>query len=480
MSNLMSFLSLSLGRIIQFLLVFITIKVMTTLLSPEEVGRYYLLLAIITGIVFFFINPIGLFVNRRINAWRNQSLIRQYFFILFFYLFCISIISILLIYFFINEYIKLEISFLWIVCLIGGSVLFNSINTTSIPALNLLGYPIKYITLIVITVSISLVSATFFVYLYDFNYKYWFLGIVFGQLLTGILGTYYLFINTSGKISLDLKKILTKNKLKNVLRFAWPISVSATLIWIHFQSYRFIIQSYINLYELGIFVAGFSIGVSLIAAIELILGSFLLPKFYKSIENVSDEKTAVAWSSYTEIFLPSLILGGITIIVLSPELTKIFLGPEFQISMEYIFWGVVCEIARVVFGIYSLIAHAKMNTSWLIIPAAVGALLSLLLSFLFINFFASHGAGLGITLSGFSSIIFIHFFLKQKLNFILPWSLIFRAFAYSFLLYILDSLIRQNLIFEGSMNAFILIIIYLLLFCFISYLFFFKIIKNYE
>ena len=480
MSNLMSFLSLSIGRIIQFLLVFLTIKVMTTLLSPEEVGKYYLLLAIISGIVFLFINPIGLFVNRRINAWKNSSLVRQYFFILFSYLFCISIISILLSYFFINEYIKLEISFFWTFLLIGGSVLFNSINTMSIPALNLLGHPIKYITLIVTTVSISLVLATFFVYAYNFNYKYWFLGIILGQLLIGFLGSYCLYINTSGKISLDLKKIVNKNKIKNVLRFAWPISISATLIWTHFQSYRFIIQSYIDLYELGIFVAGFSIGVSLIAAIELILGSFLLPKFYKSIEGASDEKKGASWSSYTEVFLPSLILGGITIIVLSPELTNIFLGPDFQISEEYIFWGVICEMARVIFGIYSLMAHAKMNTSWLIIPSAIGAALSLILSFIFINIVASHGVGLGITLSGFSSIIFIHFFLKRKLNFILPWSLIFKALVYSSSIYFVDHLIRQHLLFEGTMNSLIIIIIYITLFCTISYLFFFKIIKNYE
>ena len=209
MTNIFNFIALSLGRLTQFILAFVTIKVMTTLLNPEQVGNYYLMLALISGILFLFINPIGLFINRRINSWERSHLIRQYMFLYLMYLLIVALISSLISIYLINIYFEFKISSLWVGVLISSSVFFNTINTTAIPSLNLLGHPIKYITLIILTVLFSLIFATLFVYNFETSFNYWFSGIVFGQLFVGIIGVIILYANTSGEINfsivLDLK-----------------------------------------------------------------------------------------------------------------------------------------------------------------------------------------------------------------------------------------------------------------------------------
>ena len=480
MTNLFSFLALTLGRIIQFVLVFLTIKVMTTLLSPDEVGKYYLILAIISGLLFLFINPVGLFINRRINTWKKLELIRQYLFLYIIYLFLVSLISIIFANVILNYYLNFDLSIYWITALVGCSILFNTINATAIPSLNLLGHPIKYIFLIVFTVTSSLILAAMFVHMFGFYFYYWFIGIIIGQSIIGLLASFILYKNTNGNIKLGFQEFITRKKLKNFFNFLWPISLSASFIWIHFQSYRFIIESYLNTYELGIFVAGFVIGLSLIAATELVLASFLLPKFYKAIETSNDFKKSQSWNLYASTLIPSLLVTGCIVIILAPEITKVFLGPEFQVAVNYVFWGVLCEICRVIFGTYALMAHAKMQTRWLIVPSLIGSIIAVCSSIILIDMMSAHGVGFSMFVAGLLSIIFVHWFINSKISISLNWKSIIFAIALIIALCFFDLCILPYSKFNELTSPLALIILYGVIFFILQYLLLFKTIKNYE
>jgi len=64
---------LIIGRIFQVTIALVSIKILTTILSKEEVGNYYLLLTILSLLNFSFFNPIGMYYGRHIIGWNKTS-----------------------------------------------------------------------------------------------------------------------------------------------------------------------------------------------------------------------------------------------------------------------------------------------------------------------------------------------------------------------------------------------------------------------
>ena len=95
------------------------------------------------------------------------------------------------------------------------------------------------------------------------------------------------------------------------------------------------------------------------------------------------------------------MLTVVLIVMLAPEFTILFLGDEFQGVADFVVWGALAEAARVLTGVYSLIAHVFMRTRWLIVPTAVGAALSIVLCVLLIPLFGTVGAGVALAVAGF-------------------------------------------------------------------------------
>jgi O-antigen/teichoic acid export membrane protein len=50
---------LSLGKALQVIIALVSIRILTELLSEQEVGNYYLLLTVLTLFNFAFLNPLG-------------------------------------------------------------------------------------------------------------------------------------------------------------------------------------------------------------------------------------------------------------------------------------------------------------------------------------------------------------------------------------------------------------------------------------
>ncbi len=51
----------------------VSIKILTTLLSQEEVGNYYLLITILTLFNFAFLNPLGQYYGRYLIHWEHNK-----------------------------------------------------------------------------------------------------------------------------------------------------------------------------------------------------------------------------------------------------------------------------------------------------------------------------------------------------------------------------------------------------------------------
>lgn len=390
------------GRAIQFILALVMLRVATTILSPEEMGRVSLVLTTIAFFSMFLINPVGMFINRRVNTWQAVGTARAYLKLYSGYLAGVSMVAGMALMLVSSVgLMDFGLSIGWLVLLACGSLVFNTINQTSIPLLNMLGDPRSFVSLSVATLVASFVIAVTLVLAFQASAHYWLLGVLVGQTLLAAIGTRTLFnrlgLNDSPAVSVDLRW----QHFHVLYAFAWPVALAAGFGWVQGQGYRFVLESYLGMAQLGLFAAGYSISAGMIAGFESILTTYFQPRLYRDAAKDRPIEQAQAWRRYASAIIPALILTVVLIIMLAPEFTLLFLGKRFQGATDFVVWGALAEAARVLTGVYSLFAHVYMRTRWLIAPTATGAALSIFLSVLFIPWFGAEGAGVALALSGF-------------------------------------------------------------------------------
>lgn len=435
-------ISVVLGRITQFLLLLIMMRVATTYLSPVEVGR----ISVITTTTAFFalilVNPAGMFINRRLHAWFSLGRIKQYLRYYWLYLFLVSLAAAMVLAIIQNvPGISSKIDLVWLLGLVCGSLVFNTMNQTVIPSMNLLGFRNWFIGLTLATLAVGLGGGLFLIVYFKPIAEYWLLGLLIGQALFGWIGLNVFLKNTQPSQSDAVsEEKLTSKKIRVLFLFAWPIAIAVGLNWLQTQSYRFLIEHFLGLASLGLFFAGYGISAGLISALESVLTTYFLPGFYRQINTAEKEEQSLAWNIYAGAIFPAVILGIFCIAALASELTQLFLGPNFQTASQYVIWGALAEGSRVFAATYAMVAHARMTTRLLIYPNLIGSFISILLVWLLVPEIGPLGAGIGLAIAGLSVVFAMHFLMRPHLAIVLPRKSILISVAMGLLVLVISHL----------------------------------------
>jgi O-antigen/teichoic acid export membrane protein len=380
-------------------------------------GKVSLALTTIAFFAMFLVNPVGMFINRRLHAWQASGLARAYLVRYVGYLILVALVAAIgLPLFNLAGLVNFGMPIGWLIVLVCGSLVFNTINQTSIPSLNMLGDTRNFVVLTVATLAASFVCAVTLVETVQFSAQYWVLGLLLGQALLAVIGAIVLSDKLQRHEAPPASHDIRRRHLHVLFDFAWPVALAAGLGWVQAQGYRYIMESQLGLAQLGLFVAGYGISAGMIAGFESILTTYFQPRLYREANKDHPAEQALAWRRYASAVIPSLILTVALIVMLAPELARLFLGERFQAAANFVVWGALAETARVLTGVYSLIAHVYMRTRWLILPTAVGAAFSILLSVLLIPRFNSLGAGLSLTLAGFVVVVLLHILLVHRIG----------------------------------------------------------------
>ena len=439
-------ITIILGRAAQFLLALAMMRVATTLLSPDEMGRVSLVLTTTACFAWFLINPVGLFINSRLHIWQASKVVNHYLIVYVVYLLSVALFASLGISLFYQMgFVKFGISISWLLFLVCGSLLFSTINSTVIPSLNFLGYSGSFVLLSVATVAASLASSMLLVQIAQPSTEYWLLGQLLGQIFIGAIGVKVLFTRLQPLRTIEAPPMIQRRHLYILFSFAWPISVAAGLGWVQGQGYRYIMEEQLGLAQLGLFVAGYGVSAGIIAGFESVLTTYFQPRLYRDASIEYPARQAQAWRDYAAGVIPSLILTVALVVVLAPELTSIFLGENFQSAQNYVVWGAAAEGARVLAGVYSLIAQVCMRTRLLILHSVIGAVLSITLCLLLIPIFGPAGAGMGLTISGYSVVVTMHVLLIRHVGGGAPIRSIFAAGVFAAVLWTMMQTIRHLL-----------------------------------
>lgn len=449
-----------LGRIAQIILVIITMRVATTFLPPAEMARVFLISSAVAFYASILLNPVGMFMNRRLYSWNATGRIGYYYNYFWMYLLFVGLVaSVSMAILVSTNLLVFHTDLGWLLFLIFSSTLISTANQMVIPGLNLLGYRTWFIYLTLATTAGSLVVASILVIIIKPSAEYWLMGLLIGQLLIAFVGRSIFYKHIKPPIPKDEVAMgISKNHLKLLWNFAWPILISAVLIWAQTQSYRFFMESSLGLVQVGLFVAGYGISAGIIAAFESIFTTYLQPIFYKHVSREDVIEQGKAWTNYASAILPSLLLVWFLTVASAPELTRLLLDGEYRDSSHFVVWGAIAELARVANGIYGMVAHAKMNTKILLWPNVIGAVVSVAMMFLLIPKYGAIGVGFALGLAGITVLIANYFVTRTELVTTLPYRALIKGFAAGVLLMVAANLARQILGTEGITSTFLLLV----------------------
>lgn len=446
-------LLVAIGRVTQFVLLLLTLRLATGFLSPAEMGKISIVTATVGFFALFMLNPVGMFMNRRFHDWDLKGQVKNHLRYFWLYLAAISVLAVLLLNILVGFKIwKPSISLFWLSLLVCGSLIFSTVNQVVIPWLNMLGYRGWFMVLTIATAALSLILAVALVLMIAPTAEYWLCGLMAGQLIVGLIGKKLFFSRLQkSQLAGDALLKLSYAQIQNLLRFAWPIAIAVGLGWTQTQSYRYLVEYQLGLNDLGLFVAGYGISAGLITGFESIFSTYFLPKFYKRISKENIAEHTDAWHEYAQAVLPSLLLTGILIMVTAPELTVLLLGSAYRESSQFVVWGAFAELARIATAVFAMVAHARMNTKLLVLPNMVGAVMSVSLVWFLMPVFGANGVGLGLASASLAALLLTIFVTSKHIVLSLPRREFALSLVWGAALLIISILVRNLLGFDRSL-----------------------------
>lgn len=450
-------LTIILGRGAQFVLLLLAMREATTHLPPAEMGRLSLITAATAFFSLFLVNPVGMFINRRLHAWDELGRAKYYLKLHWIYLLGVGLVAALVLSAFNAVHaFGFQFNTMWLLALVCGSLLFNTINQTAIPSLNLLESRGGFIVLTLATIAFGLVSAYALVEYFAATAEYWLLGLLVGQAIFAVIGVKLFFEKLQPAVPAENPSKLHVHTLFN---FAWPVAISVGFNWLQTQGYRFFVADSLGLAALGLFIAGYGISAGLMAAFESVLTTYFQPRFYKRVSSSTLKEQSEAWNCYAGSILPSLVLVIFLLAALAPELTHFMVGPAYQSASQFVTWGVLAEGARVVAGVYSMSAHAKMKTRLLLLPNLLGSAICIGSVVLLVPDMGAHGVGLALSLAGLGTLVAMHFLMIVMLHMQLPYRLLLKGAVMGVCLLLIATAGRWVMHSSGMIAAGLLIVV---------------------
>jgi O-antigen/teichoic acid export membrane protein len=365
------------GRVLQIVITLFAMRFMTSLLSAEEVGNYYILLALMAFFNLVLLNPPGMYFSRHLLEWqRNKQLFNALaVFIGWMLIVVVLAAGISLIVYEELEYrSKFELTFFLLYIL--GSVIVSTTHRNVLFGSNTLGFRKKFVVYLLLTLVTGLIFSSLIV---KFYYPYA-LGWLLGVLLSELLLVYFILKFFIQGNRLDIKKIkaaLTKKRIRKILFFTLPIGVTTFLMWGQTIAYRFIVDSYYSAEVLAYIAVGLGVAASVFGSVESIVQQYFNPLFLKKILDASQPKRAQAWNSMAQQVVPIYLFTSFFTFALAEVLINILVDHKFHDSYIYVMIGVIVEFFRVMSNLLNSVAQSEYQTVATVKPYFVGFVISL-------------------------------------------------------------------------------------------------------
>ncbi|MDD2774386.1 MAG: hypothetical protein PHU06_00375 [Gallionella sp.] len=402
------------GRVASALLALIAIRAVTTFLTPEQYGELALLISVQMFCGLFLVNPVGQHINLHTHTWWDDGTLIARLKSYRRYLFIVSLVGAAVVLG-MNKQNSFESSF-WAAAAMFIMVAAGTWNATLIPMLNMLGFRAESVGWGVVTVLVGLV-ASIVLTLWVTAATAWFTGQALGMLI-GAWGAKYVLQRhvSAANFAEDSMPLFNKQV---VLTYCFPLALATGLMWLQLSGYRFLIESYWGLAQLGFLVVGLQLAGQIWSLAESVAMQFLYPLFYRRVmEYQNHSAVELAYSDLLNTLVPVYCLLTGCLVLAAPYLLNVLVSAQYQDAVTFVMLGAIVEMCRVLGNLLSNAAHVKRHTISLTFPYAVGAVVSLALIYLAgINQMKTNWAAVGLLIGACAMLLAMGGGMYQQIHF---------------------------------------------------------------
>ena len=361
---------------------FLAIRLLTTFLSKDEVGNYYLILSIIGFINLVILNPIGMYYARTVLEYKKIGKLYESAFLMFLSFILVGFISIPFL-FIVYDYLELNKYFneiLFIIYIFLAVVVSTSLRNI-ISLFNALGRRAVFTRVNILSSVSGLLFSLFFIYIFQKNSISW----LYGVILSEIIFLTILFFSYSS-IRLNYKNIsISLNRLKPIINFMYPIAIITFTIWIQSMSYRIVIDRSFTSADLAIAALGFSIPAMIFSSVENFGSIYFNNRILNNLLDSSKKIREQTWNDISSLMFFFYVLTFVFIICFSHPTIMIVAGENYIDSKKFIVLGAIIEFMRVIINQLNKISHFEKKTKNNILPFILGGVITLMF-FIFFQF----------------------------------------------------------------------------------------------
>ncbi|MDA9037229.1 hypothetical protein N9H53_00695 [Flavobacteriaceae bacterium] len=358
---------ITLGNILRILILLFTPKIMTSIFSPAQMGEYYLIIASLSLVSLFIINPIGIYVNRNTINWLNDKTLESRLGFLSFKLFPILILLLGFIYIITNKVFNVGESYsIELITLLFLVLVFKTNNETYSSSLNILNKRIPFIFSQTLTPFLTILFLLIFNFFYKKNISIWFLSLLISNSLIFI----YL-LNFLKKLELNKKFKWPK---RNLISFSSPLILSNLFMWFVFEGYRFILEKKIDPVEFGVFVVGFGLASQIISSLDSIYSQYLGPYLTNWMTGNNLEIRHKKIDDFLLLTISLYSIGLILIIIFSEYIFNILIDEKFSNGVIFFKAGLFFEFFKSMTNQIKNIGYSENNNNYTFLGYLIGGI----------------------------------------------------------------------------------------------------------
>ncbi|MUK92244.1 hypothetical protein GNP80_07310 [Aliivibrio fischeri] len=403
------------GRIIQVIIMFASLRLLTEILSPEELSNYYLILAYIAFFNLVLLNPPGMYFSRNLLLWKESSNLLSVTFIYFLYILLVSLISIPISTFVYHVFdYTTRFDLVTLVSYSFTAIIISTIHRNLLNGNNMLGYAKEFVFFTILTVAVGFAFSLLFVTYFNDSAFSWLYGKITGEILTFIF-IFRLFRTNNHLNKLVIKKMVNKDSLIKVLYFSGPIAITTLLMWGQTTAYRFIVDYRFPGEVLGSIAVGLSVASAVFNSLETVAMQYFNPIFYKRILKANKNERTNAWNEMASNLVPIYILAFAFIVSMAEPLVHILLSSKFEHVFIYTIIGASIEFFRVMTNCLDYVAKSEYKNSITIKPYLLGCCIALISTSLFDIGEDYYLLPMFLSLAYFSVFVLMYFYTKRIL-----------------------------------------------------------------
>jgi O-antigen/teichoic acid export membrane protein len=398
------------SSILNKMIPFLLLPIMTSYLSPDEYGKL--------SIFFILISLYNAFIGMAL-----QTNISKHFFKvtkkemsifignIVMILFCSSLFYFgitLLATRYVDEIFSIPAYLFLLIPFISMMTMVNELNTTILRnEQKAVLFGLFEIGNSVIKMSLTLLLLIYFA----FNWQSQVYAMLISSSIFFIIGLRYIYAKGYLTFKVD------KEKIKKILAVSLPLIPHALGGVIIAVSDRLFIEKMVGLDAVGIYTVGYMFGMVIMLFSDAFIKAWS-PWFFKNLSNpTATKKQKIV--KYTYIYIFGIFIFAVLISFIGKWILPYFVDERYIDARNYILW---ISIGYAVHSIYKIffpyLVHIN-KTAFLAISTVVAAILNLILNYYFINIFGVVGAAYATIISFLVGSILVFWY--QSIHYSMPW-----------------------------------------------------------